>query len=67
MCRACQTQPCQASLPSYFEVVLGAWGPCNATCSYGGRTRTAMCVSKEGYIATLGNCNTSPEGVLTDH
>jgi hypothetical protein len=57
-------QPCQASLPSAFNLVLGPWGPCNSSCSYGSRTRAATCVSKEGFIGSLASCGTALEGVL---
>lgn len=63
-CRPCQTQPCAASLPTSFSLVLGPWSACNSTCSYGGRTRSANCVSKEGYIGSLDSCGTSPAGAL---
>lgn len=64
--RSCQTQPCQASLPSGFALVLGDWGTCNSSCGYGSRTRSAMCISREGYVGSLMSCYATPAGALRE-
>ncbi|KAF8062687.1 Papln [Scenedesmus sp. PABB004] len=61
--RACQTQPCQASLPTEFSLALGGWGACNSSCGAGSRTRSATCISREGYVGSLANCATTPEAL----
>eukprot|EP00879_Flechtneria_rotunda_P014149 GHRR01014781.1.p1 GENE.GHRR01014781.1~~GHRR01014781.1.p1 ORF type:complete len:598 (+),score=179.22 GHRR01014781.1:1483-3276(+) len=61
--RSCQMQPCQASLPTAFSLVLGEWGPCNSSCGPGSRTKSAMCISKEGYVGSLSSCHTTPEAL----
>ncbi|KAF6252354.1 hypothetical protein COO60DRAFT_1644127 [Scenedesmus sp. NREL 46B-D3] len=64
--RACQTQPCQASLPTNFTLQLGDWGPCNSTCGYSSRTRSAVCMSQEGYLTSLSSCYASPGELWQD-
>lgn len=64
LCRVCQTQPCAASLPTSFSLELGPWGPCNSSCGAGGRTRGAVCVSREGYVSSLAACTASPDGAI---
>lgn len=64
--RACQTQSCQSSKPAGFVVTMGEWGTCNATCGYGVRTRTMTCVSVQGFIGALSDCELTTEGECVD-